>query len=408
MPGEVRVAAMVLLKKDGRILLGKRKNALGSGEYGCVGGLFEYAETFEQCIHRELLEETGLTDIGPLHPIHVSHDIFDDHELHYVSHIFEADLLSGEPELLEPHKCEGWGWYVWEDLASDLEATPLGSPLLSLARSGYVPSFAPPSSAALVSHAFSPVDHSFSRISICGVGVDPVSMSDAVHRIDVALKEEGLCRVVTPNGEIALRALRDPVYCSYFSEAELSIPDGFNMVIASRILHGSTGMLPGVVHGSDLSESVMQLAQRDGHKVFLLGAQDGVADIASEVWQARYPGLQIVGTFGNCSAHPDDVDGIVKRIRLSGAHIVLVAFGAPSQEQWIFTYGSLLPEVYVWMGIGGTLDYVAGVVQRAPEWLRRLHLEWLFRLCMQPRRIWRIWNAVVVFPCTVVWRKYFC
>ena len=237
------------------------------------------------------------------------------------------------------------------------------------------------------------------KVEILGVQIDNIDMSGALRRIETALIDKKLCRVVTPNPEILLKACIDFEYKEILNMAELAVPDGFGLVMFSSLRN--------VVPGVDLSEKIAELACRKHYKLFLLGARPAyIALMASEVWRKRYPGLQIVGAYGDCTYKKEDVAKIVQKIDYAKPDIVMVAFGAPHQERWIFDYFRLLPTVRVWMGIGGTFDFVSGVVRRAPSFVQKLHLEWLWRLIKQPHRIGRIWNAVVVFPLKVMWWKF--
>lgn len=235
------------------------------------------------------------------------------------------------------------------------------------------------------------------RVSVLDTMIDDIDMAGALSVCFRAVSEQKLCRVVTPNPEIVLKGYGDVFYRTLLNSAELSIPDGFGLRLVSS--------LSGRVTGVDLCDNLVKFSGQNDLRIFLLGAGLGVADRAASVWKGRYPGAQVVGSFGDCGYASHDVDMICEKISASGANVVMVAFGAPHQEQWIFDYCDRLPYVYVWLGVGGTFDYVSGDVQRAPEWLRFIGLEWLYRLFCSPHRIFRIFNAVVVFPCTYLfWR----
>jgi N-acetylglucosaminyldiphosphoundecaprenol N-acetyl-beta-D-mannosaminyltransferase len=152
----------------------------------------------------------------------------------------------------------------------------------------------------------------------------------------------------------------------------------------------------------DLSRRLADLAARQGYRLFLLGAAPGVGQRAADCLNADYPGLQVAGVY---AGSPDAAEetAITDRIRAAAPHILLVAYGAPAQDKWIARNLQRLG-VPVCVGVGGVLDYLAGAVPYAPAWLRRLGLEWLYRLTRQPKRWRRIWRAVVVFPWLVLSR----
>jgi N-acetylglucosaminyldiphosphoundecaprenol N-acetyl-beta-D-mannosaminyltransferase len=146
--------------------------------------------------------------------------------------------------------------------------------------------------------------------------------------------------------------------------------------------------LPERVTGSDGVPLIAAEAAKRGWRIYLLGAAPGVADQAAEVLRTHNPALQIAGVYSGSPA-PEEEDAIVERINAANADILFVAYGAPEQDKWI---ARNLPRLRVKMamGVGGSLDFVAGVVPRAPQAFQRLGLEWLYRLYLQPWRIVRM------------------
>ncbi|MDO9066497.1 MAG: WecB/TagA/CpsF family glycosyltransferase, partial [Chloroflexota bacterium] len=181
--------------------------------------------------------------------------------------------------------------------------------------------------------------------------------------------------------------------------AALAVPDGAGLLLASR-WRGRP--LRARVTGVDLSRRLADLAARQRYQLFLLGAASGVAQRAADRLLSDHPGLQIAGVHAG-SPDPAEEASIMRIIRAAAPQILLVAYGAPAQDKWIARNLRRLG-VPVCMGVGGLLDYLAGAVPYAPAWLRRLGLEWLYRLARQPRRWRRIWRAVVVFPWLVLTR----
>ena len=150
--------------------------------------------------------------------------------------------------------------------------------------------------------------------------------------------------------------------------------------------------MPTRVTGADGLLRIAERAADRGWRLFFLGAAPGVGERAATALRARYPGLRIVGTVSGSPA-PAEEDALVEQINASGAELLFVAFGAPIQDKWIARNSTRL-NVTMAMGVGGAFDFVAGETARAPRWLRRLGLEWLFRLIRQP---WR-WRRMMRLP----------
>ncbi len=231
-------------------------------------------------------------------------------------------------------------------------------------------------------------------VRILGVRIDDITMDEALARMEAMVSEGKAHQVVTVNPEFVIRAQRDPAFHTVLEEADLALPDGFGLLWAARLLGCP---LRERVAGSDTVPKIAQLAAHKGYRLFLLGAAPGVAARAAEVLVNQNPGLQIAGTFAG-SPHPDLDDELVTRVRSNRPHFLFVAYGAPHQDFWIHRNLHRLG-VPVCMGVGGTLDFIAGVTPRAPRWMRERGLEWLYRLVRQP---WR-WRRMLALP-QFVWR----
>jgi N-acetylglucosaminyldiphosphoundecaprenol N-acetyl-beta-D-mannosaminyltransferase len=191
--------------------------------------------------------------------------------------------------------------------------------------------------------------------------------------------------VCTINPEFMMIAQKDTNFAHILRRADLCVPDGVGLLWAAR-RRGTP--LPERVTGSDGVPIIAARAAEKGWKLFFLGAAPGVAQKAADILTAQHPGLQIVGVYSGSPA-PEEEDAIVERVNASGADILFVAYGAPEQDKWI---ARNLPRlrVRVAMGVGGAFDFIAGVLPRAPLWMRRAGLEWLYRLYLQPWRIRRM------------------
>lgn len=238
-----------------------------------------------------------------------------------------------------------------------------------------------------------------SSVPILGVPIHCVTVADTLALVERFVAEGTPRQICTTNPEFVMRARRDPEFREVLTHSDLNIPDGIGLLWAARQLGQP---LPERVPGSTMIYWLSERAAAQGWRIFLLGAAPGVAEKTASVLQSRYPGLKVVGTFAG-SPRPEDEADILRRLQLARPDILLVAFGAPAQDLWIFRNKAKLG-IPVSMGVGGSFDFVAGVAKRAPEWMQRLGLEWLHRLWHQPWRARRIWTAVVEFS-WAVWRS---
>lgn len=234
---------------------------------------------------------------------------------------------------------------------------------------------------------------SASAIHILGVRVDAVTYAEALVRIEGFVREGGPHQVVTVNPEFIMAAQRDAAFRDVLNRAALAVPDGARILWAARHLGRP---LIEQVSGVDLVERIAARAAETGWRLFLLGAAPGVAERTATVLTTRYPGLSIAGTYAGSPALEEE-EGIVARIRAAQAEILFVAYGAPAQDLWL-ARNLARTGAAVGMGVGGSFDYIAGAVKRAPLWMRQRGLEWLYRLIRQP---WR-WRRMAVLPRFVI------
>lgn len=235
-----------------------------------------------------------------------------------------------------------------------------------------------------------------SRIFILGVPIDAVSKAEALERIHSMLASSGQHHVMTPNSEMLVAASKDEKFRELLGRSDLNLPDSAGLLWAAKRTHQH---LPERVTGVDTVIELCRSLNAD-HPVFLLGAGDGIAEKAAEKLRTSNSALKIAGTFAGSPR--EDAEDIIRRINDSGAHLLLVAYGAPAQDFWIDQHLKKMPQVRVAMGVGGTFDFIAGVQKRAPQWMQTMGLEWLWRLMKEPRRIGRIINAIIVFPYLVL------
>jgi N-acetylglucosaminyldiphosphoundecaprenol N-acetyl-beta-D-mannosaminyltransferase len=219
---------------------------------------------------------------------------------------------------------------------------------------------------------------------VLGVRVDCLDMGAALEQIERLVEDGGHHLVATVNPEFVMSAQKDSEFARVLESADMCLPDGVGVVWAAR-RQGCRISEP--VPGVDLIPPLAAMCARRGFRLFLLGAQPGVAaDLAARM-RGEHPGLHV-------ESHPGSVDDLsdgetLKLIRAHQTQVLLVAFGAPKQELWIDRLKDQL-NVSVAVGVGGAFDYLTGRVPRAPTWMRRAGLEWLHRLVRQPWRARRM------------------
>lgn len=245
----------------------------------------------------------------------------------------------------------------------------------------------------MAAEAQAPIDHRpRRRVAILGVAIDDLTEDEAVALADAMIRSGRPHQICTVNPEFVIEARRNPAFAAVLAGADLRTPDGYGLLLAARYL-GTP--LRGRVTGVELTAGLAALAAERGYRIFLLGAVPGVAEAAAAVLAARHPGMVVAGCFAG-SPDPRHEPFLRQLIGAARPDILLVAYGHPRQDLWIARNQPFL-RVPVAIGVGGVFDYLAGRVPRAPAWLRRLGLEWLYRLVRQPGRLPRIIDAVPRF-----------
>ena len=223
------------------------------------------------------------------------------------------------------------------------------------------------------------------RVNILGVDVDAVTMAEAVDVVRRAMDTRAGVMVATANAEMLMRATHDEELRRILNASALVVPDGAGTVWAARHLGHA---MPERVAGYDLAQELLRCAPAEGRRIYFFGAAPGVAEKAKAKAEQLYPGIEIVGV-RNGFFSPADNAAIIAEIRAARPDLLLVALGVPKQEKWIAAHLAEL-DVPVAIGVGGTLDVMAGVMKRAPLWMQKAKLEWLFRGLMQPKRAGRL------------------
>jgi N-acetylglucosaminyldiphosphoundecaprenol N-acetyl-beta-D-mannosaminyltransferase len=226
-------------------------------------------------------------------------------------------------------------------------------------------------------------------IELLGVRVDDATYDDVLSQVDDFVASGQPHQIVTLNPEMLVAAHQDPQFHQLLNDSDLNVADGVGLILAARWL-GSP--LRGRVTGSDGIYVLAEHCALRGYRLFLLGAEPGVAKAAAQRLTSQNPGLEVADTYAG-SPNPDDEEDVIARVRAAAPELLLVAYGVPAEEVWIARHRNRLG-VPVMLGVGGAFDFVAGVARRAPPWMRRAGLEWLYRLVRQP---WR-WRRQLALP----------
>lgn len=223
------------------------------------------------------------------------------------------------------------------------------------------------------------------QLSILDVPVDVITMNEAVQRVQNLYSEPGLHTVVTVNAEMVMRARHDKELHDILKQADLAVPDGAGVLWAAEQLGQH---IPERVAGCDLAVALLQKAAQHKTPVYFLGAAPSVAEQAVKNMEAKVGSLEVVGIHSGFFDEQEETR-IIQAIEAGQTKLVLVALGVPKQEKWMTTKLAHLDGV-VAIGLGGSFDVMAGTVKRAPEWMQRNRLEWLYRLLNQPQRLGRM------------------
>ncbi|MFN2586749.1 MAG: WecB/TagA/CpsF family glycosyltransferase [Actinomycetota bacterium] len=221
-------------------------------------------------------------------------------------------------------------------------------------------------------------------VEVLGVPVARLTAAAAREELVRLYERDRPALVAYANAHTLNLASRDPAYRAVLRSADIVLNDGAGLAIAGRIFGRP---FPENLNGSDFNPAVLEEGAARGWPVFLLGGRPGVAGEAARRLAQRIPGLKVCGTRDGYF-DPAESDEVAREIARAGAGILMVAMGNPLQEVWLSRYLAATG-ARLGIGVGAFLDFSAGVVPRAPAWMNRLWLEWLYRLIQEPRRMWR-------------------
>lgn len=224
------------------------------------------------------------------------------------------------------------------------------------------------------------------KVSVLDVEFDALTMDEALELVGMFMHKTQPHLIVTANPEMVMLAQKDQLLSEILRRAALVVADGVGVVWASKSLGNP---VPERIPGIELAENLLQKAAQEGWRVFLLGSKEGVAQQAATALRAKIPELTIVGTQHGYFQSGAEEAALLQEIKEAKPDLLLAALGIPRQEKWLAAHlGSL--NIPVGIGVGGSFNVWAGVDTRAPLWMRRINLEWLYRLLKQPWRVTRM------------------
>jgi len=230
--------------------------------------------------------------------------------------------------------------------------------------------------------------------SLLGVKIDNLSLREVLERVESFMRDNKQHYIVTVNPEFLVLAQKDKDFRKILNKADLSVPDGIGIVFASLLKKNN--LIRSRVTGVDLFEEICYLASMKNWNIFLYGAREETREEVKNNLLRKYPELRV-----NCLSE----NGFLNDYKINDLNtkgILFVALGAAKQEKWINENLENMPNIKLAVGVGGTFDFISGNVSRAPVILRKIGLEWLWRLIIQPKRFPRIINAVIIFPFLVI------
>ncbi len=243
-------------------------------------------------------------------------------------------------------------------------------------------------------------------MKVLGVRIDKVTRKQALEKVGDFLNSDGQYKIFTPNPEMLVDAQKDEYFKEVLNKGDLNICDGFGLSVVSGVKK---------ISGVDFMVDICALAEETWRSVYLLGSgSDEILEKVKSSLKKSFPNLKVVGIdkgpvisdHGSVISYDrEENNELVADIVMTSPDILFVAFGHGKQEKWIEENLKQLPSVKVAMGVGGSFDFISGGAKRAPKFLRKIGLEWLFRLILQPKRIKRIWKATFKFIFLIIFKN---
>lgn len=236
------------------------------------------------------------------------------------------------------------------------------------------------------------------QVEILQVKIDDIKKSDFLLDIKQKIKNNEKVKIFTINNEFIVEAQKNPEFKQALNNSTYSIADSTGIIWAAKRQGFKLEKLP----GADLFYDLIKLAEENSLSIFLLGGSSGLGEKAVLKLKNKFPQIRVSGFKDGITINPNEENqALIDEINKTEPDLIFVSLGAPKQELFITNnFDKLNAKLFI--GVGGTIDFISGSKKRAPEFLRKANLEWLFRLLIEPRRLRRILNAVVVFPLKVI------
>ncbi|MBI5071474.1 WecB/TagA/CpsF family glycosyltransferase [Candidatus Falkowbacteria bacterium] len=237
------------------------------------------------------------------------------------------------------------------------------------------------------------------KVNILGIKIDNLSKTDVLKKIDDFFSGGLGHYIVTANPEMVVAAGKDEKFLEILNKAGLTVPDGFGLILAARYLRRP---LPERITGVDLMLDICQIAEQKNYSIFLMAAEEGLSkpEETATALNKKFPGLKIGGAI---LSEEESGEKIIAEINKARPDILFVSLrGIGRQEKFIAENLNKIPSVKIAMGVGGSFDFIAGRIKRAPHWMQKIGMEWLWRLFMQPWRFKRILTATIKFSWLII------
>ena len=241
-------------------------------------------------------------------------------------------------------------------------------------------------------------------VTLFGIPFSNVTFDEVCAAVQRRIRERDPGYIVTPNVDHVCGYQRNMEFRDAYKDAFLVVADGMPILWAAKLL-GTP--LTAKLSGSDLVPQLSEFAAREGFSIFCFGAAAGVGEHAAKTLADRFPGLRIAGTYSPPMGFEGAMDSTLealRHLREADADICFVALGSPRQEIWMYRNCQEVG-IPVMIGIGAGLDFAAGRIKRAPVWMQRFGLEWLWRLLLEPRRLWRRYLVEDLLFFVLFWRE---
>jgi N-acetylglucosaminyldiphosphoundecaprenol N-acetyl-beta-D-mannosaminyltransferase len=243
-------------------------------------------------------------------------------------------------------------------------------------------------------------------MKILGIRIDQIDQKTLIRNAEQFLYSSSQHTIFTPNPEFLVKAYKDTYFRQVLNSSEINICDGKGIQLISKVRLER-------ITGADFIYQLCEIAQKLYKTIYLLGSgNDEIIESAVKKLKKEYSSLIIVGynkgpdikelPDGYLKIDSIENNKIIIDIQDKKPDILLVGFGMGKQEKWIYENLIKLPSIKIAMGVGGSFEFISGKIHRAPKWMRKIGLEWVYRLIKEPGRIKRIWNATVVFIWLIV------